>query len=148
MKVIAEIDDGYQAYLMGYIACSQLSGARPVRFYIDTGSTITTLLGIDIVKLGLKWSTLRLTRCDTAIGPAEPYILPSVTILLKQWKDHEQELIAYNLKSINLLPPDDPTKVFPVEYDFAFSLLGMDVLKNFNVWTWKHSEKQLLLESV
>ena len=45
MHVVATIDDETsQASLIGYFLCDQFSTPRPVRFYIDSGSTITTLL--------------------------------------------------------------------------------------------------------
>lgn len=149
MYVVAPIDvNTNQAYLLGYLLCSQLSTPRRVRFYIDSGSTITTLLSIDIVRLNLRWSNLTQTDCDTAIGPAKPYELPSVTILLKTIVDEQgtEQLIPHSLDKINLLPPDDPCDVVPAQYEFAFSLLGMDILKEFTRWEWNFTKNQLILK--
>lgn len=147
MHVVATIDDETsQASLIGYLSCDQFSTPRPVRFYIDSGSTITTLLSIDVVRLNLKWSHLKQTNCDTAIGPAEPFVLPSAKVILKTIDNQTEQLKPFPLGAINLLPPDDPCEVYPVQYEFAFSLLGMDVLKEFKTWKWDWRKKQLLLK--
>jgi hypothetical protein len=147
LRIIAELDENKQAYLLGYVYCSQLDEARQVRFYIDTGSTVTTLLDIDTVRLGLKWRDLKQTKCDTAVGPAYPFVLPSATILLKSTEDGKVTLNPFSLEIIHLLPPDDPTTVMPVQYEFPFSLLGMDVLAKFKTLTFNFVEKKLILET-
>jgi len=147
LHVIASIDDETsQAYLVGYLVCPQFSAPRRVRFYIDSGSTITTLLSIDVVRLNLRWSHLKQTICETAIGQAEPFVLPSVFILLKTIENQIEQLKSYPLNAINLLPPEDPCSVYPAQYEFAFSLLGMDVLKAFKTWEWDYQSKQLILK--
>lgn len=147
MRIIAELDEHKQPYLLGYILCSQLDTPRKVLFYLDTGSTVTTLLDIDIVRLGLNWRNLEQTECDTAVGIACPYVLPSATILLKSIDNNEIALNPFPLDIIHLLPPDDPTTVTPVEYEFAFSLLGMDILQKFKTWKFNYEEKKVVLET-
>ena len=93
-----------------------------VKFYIDTGSTNTTLLSVDIVKLGIVWRGLDITTCDTAIGPTEAYVLPCTAILLKTFENKKARLIPYPIKGIHLIPPKDPLKVVPVEYVFLQSI--------------------------
>ena len=118
-----------------------------VKFYIDTGSTNTTLLSVDIVKLGIVWRGLDITTCDTAIGPTEAYVLPCTAILLKTFENKKERLIPYPIKGIHLIPPKDPLKVVPVEYEFSYSLLGMDILKNFRTWYWDFSKNELILQT-
>jgi len=57
-----------------------------------------------------------------------------------------EQLKSYPLNAINLLPPEDPCSVYPAQYEFAFSLLGMDVLKAFKTWEWDYQSKQLILK--
>ena len=135
MHVVANIDKATnQAYLFGYFQCSQINTPRSVRFYIYSGSTKTTLLSIDCVRLNLKWHNLKRTYCDTAIGPAEPYVLAKSTIFLKTIDKQIEKLTPYKLEAVNLLPPEDPCEVYPAQYEFGFSLLGMDILKEFKTW--------------
>lgn len=147
MQAIAQVDKQKQAYLTGYVSCSQYDGFKPVKFYIDTGSTFTTLLSVDIVKLGIDWRSLDQTEyeCITGSGPAYPYALPNVVVGLRTLRGKKEKLTLFPLKYIHLLPPDDPTKIVPAQYEFAFSLLGMDVLYNFKHWHFV--DKILLLKS-
>lgn len=145
MQIIADLDENNQAYLLGFVYCSQLREARQVRFYVDTGSTVTTLLDIDVVRLGLKWQGLEQTKCDTAAGVIYPYILPRVTVFLKNIVDSKVILNAYPLKTIHLIPPEDPTKIVPIQYEFCFSLLGMDVLEKFSDLKFNFKEKKMYL---
>ena len=147
MKLIAELNENKQAYLLGYISCSQLKKPQKINFYLDSGCTVTTLLDIDVVRLGLNWRNLKQTTCDTAAGKAFPFVLPQVTILLKSFEDGKVWLNPFTLEEIHLLPPEDPTQIVPVQYEFAFSLLGMDVLANFSSWKFDYKNKKVILET-
>ncbi|MFA7398677.1 MAG: hypothetical protein WC046_09360 [Candidatus Bathyarchaeia archaeon] len=50
MKITAEIDGNKQAYIIGYILSPQLPEPQKIKFYLDSGCTITTLLNIDIMR--------------------------------------------------------------------------------------------------
>jgi len=129
---------------LGYISCSQLEKPQKVNFYLDSGCTVTTLLDIDVVRLGLYWRNLKQTTCETAIGEAYPFILPEVTVLLKSFEDGKVWLNPISLKLIHLLPPEDPTTILPVQYEFAFSLLGMDVMQKFVTWKMDYKNKKVI----
>jgi hypothetical protein len=149
LKVFFELDEDDQPYLNGFLLCNQLDKLRQVRFYLDTGSTVTTLLDIDIVRLGLKWKNLGQTICITATGTAEPYVLPKATIYLKALIDdngEEIKLKSFDLEKIHLMPPEDPSSIIPVQYEFGFSLLGLDILKMFKEIHLDWNNRKVVLE--
>lgn len=147
MKVFLDLDEEKQPYLSGFISCAQLDKPRQVRFYLDTGSTITTLLDIDVMKLGLKWTHLEQTECITATGPAHPYILPIATIFLKALIDNETKVYPFELDKIHLIPPTNPLSIFPIQYEFGFSLLGLDILQKFSIIKMNWNDKKFVLET-
>jgi len=148
VKVIANLDEHYHPYLTGSLSCSQYEGFKHVQFYLDTASTCTTLLEKDIIMLGIDWSGLNQSKWGsmTAKGPIYPFELPNVIIGLRTLDDEKKSLKQFPLKVIHLLPPDDPTSIFPVQYVFSYSLLGIDVLKKFKHWYWNLKDRELILE--
>ena len=147
MQLIADLDENLHASVLGLISCSQLKEEQYVRFLLDTCSTITALLDIEVVKLGLVWKNLKKTKCDTATGSTWAFVMPKVKLRLEIFNNGKKKLYPFSLKAVNLLPPDDPTTIFPVQYVFAYSLLGMDILKNFRTWTFEYEDKKLILET-
>ena len=149
LRVIAKLDKqrNDQADLTGFLSCAQFNDLRPVHFYIDTGCTFTTLLDIDIVKLGINMINLRQSQCQsiTPVGPVDPLELPNVVIRLKDVEGPRQRLAPFILDFIHLLPSDDPTEIVPAQYEFGFSLLGMDILQKFR--NWHFTDTELILES-
>jgi hypothetical protein len=147
LQLIADLNENNHGYVLGYILCSQLKKERRVLFYLDTCSSKTTLLDIDIVRLGFDWRNLNRATCSTAVGEACPFVLQDVTLRLEILNNGEKILYPFPLEFIHLLPPDDPTTIVPVQYVFAYSLLGMDVLKNFKTWKFEYQDKKLILET-
>ena len=145
---MAQLDEYKHAYLVGYLGCSQFTEPQRVLFYLDSCSTVTTLLDIDVVRLRLNYRGLKQTTSNTAIGEAYPYILPNVTVFLKNLLSNKiEKLKPFPLKVIHLLPPDDPTTIVPVQYEFGFSLIGMDILSKFKTWNMDYKNKKAVLES-
>ena len=117
------------------------------KVYLDTGSTRTTLLDIDVVRLGIVWKNLEQTKCITATGEAYPYVLPKVKIYLSGITDEVTKLHDFELEKIHLMPPENPLSVIPIQYEFGFSFLGLDILQNFRLIELNWLEKIVTLET-
>jgi hypothetical protein len=146
LKIFLNLDGEKQPYLLGYIFCSQLKEPQQITLYLDTGSNVTTLLDIDVVKLGLKWRGLKQTECTTAVGTAYPYVMRNAIVFLRDVEKDKTSYIPFKLKQIHLMPPDDPLSIVPVQYDFGFSLLGLDVLQKFSTIKMNWADKNFSLE--
>ena len=94
------------------------------------------------MQLGINWRGFKQTECDTATRKAYPFIMPETTVLLKSYEDAQFRLKPFNLKQVYLLTPKDPTTIFPIQYEFAFSLLGMDILEKFSLWRWDYPNQK------
>lgn len=152
---------------------SYLGKELVVKFYIDIGTTSTTLLDYDTLRLGVNWSVLpRAQECIGASGRTKPRFLCNPTIELPVKKDNNLSLEPFPLGEVNLIPPkisifyflflfldfsyiqklitwwiSTPLKYLPIlGINSRFSLLGMDILKRFTVWNWDFKNKKLILD--
>jgi hypothetical protein len=172
LRLTANLDANNQPNLMGILSYSGKEVV--VKFYIDIGATFTTLLDYDVSRLGINWR--RLNRTAECIGASErstPYVLPDVIIQLPTENNYQVSLEQYPLDEVYLIPPrallfrfpfillgsdrihrfnewwlNKPLKMIPLTtFNCRFSLLGMDILKQFPNWYWDFVNKKLVLES-
>lgn len=130
------------AQVIGTLKCPHLHNAKTenIIFFVDSGSSITTLLPFDVYKLGINYDALRYSKeaCTTATGERVfPKTLPNVGLTLNTHdaKGNSKEDI-FVLDYIHCMKPPAPLdRTLPTEV-FTYSLLGMDVLHNFKDWHW------------
>jgi clan AA aspartic protease (TIGR02281 family) len=91
----------------------------PIRFYIDTGSTTTTLGQVDAQRIGIDYNKLsRSTNpITTANGDIYPHILPNC-------------VISFSLAGTTLF---EFVNSISVTQTNPISLLGLDVLRKFTI---------------
>jgi hypothetical protein len=172
LRLIATLDANDQPKVMGVLCYS--GKETVIQFYVDVGATYTTLLDYNVSKLGINWRTLNRTEeCIGASETSKPYVIKNAVIKLPVEKNSETSLQPYPLKEIFLIPPksllfkfpfstlgsnrvlefnnwwlNKPLKRIPlVKFNCSFSLLGMDILKQFAHWHWYYDTKVLILES-
>ena len=114
MRVLAYLNPLRHAFVDAILFCPHYSGYRPVRFLLDTGSTVTTLLDIDIVRLGIDCSILNVSTIprSTANGIVYPHMLPSCSILFEAkggFLGLQNELAEVRLEHIDCLPSLSPS---------------------------------------
>jgi hypothetical protein len=152
LQTVAYLDDNRHARLVGQLECSLFQQPQYVNFLIDTGSTTTTLLGIDILRLGINCGQLPLSslQVQTANGNVNPHELRNVriTFLVRSGLFNRRNgTLTFPLTHINCLPNSTQQILIPsptLTLHHSYSLLGMDVLKFYPKWYFK--ERELVLE--
>ncbi len=136
------------AHVIGLVHCSQFQQPKPVHFVIDTGCSITTLLGDDVTRLSINCHGLQKTSCNTANGTVNPYLLPQVDVILPiqhGFFGRQVRLTTFRLNHIQCNPPTSPQPTanpFPMQ---SVSLLGMDILSFFR--NWKYTRNKLIMKT-
>lgn len=149
MPIIANILSWNIAIVSGSLSCPQFIGFKPTHFIVDSGSVTTTILPLDVVKLGIDCRKLEKgpRPLTTAKGEIFPYILPSVQLNLECNDGRAEALDMFPLERIHCIKPRASQKSDPsLLFRHTFSLLGMDVLKYFKKWTWDFENKTLTLD--
>jgi hypothetical protein len=129
--------------VIGSVKCPQFNELKNVDFLIDSGSTFTTLLPYDVITLEIDWESLPLANfnCMCASGNYfRPRVLADVEIHLNNEDGVPTLEEVFKLPFINVMPPsEDQSHAEP------YSLLGMDVLRNFSIWRWQFNSKLFLI---
>lgn len=150
MRIIADLDENGHGHIYALIWCSQFSGPKPTHLIVDTGSTITTLLGDDVTRLSINCANLRLAHSQsvTASGPVTPYLLPYVDLGIEVqygWFNRNQRLWRFRFQAIHCMPPTHPQFMSHQRIAHAYSLLGMDFLRLFK--KWRYTDTKLIMET-
>jgi len=150
VQVIAGLDTTRHGHIIAYIMCSQFTGPKPLHLIVDTGSSITTLLGDDVTRLSINCGVLQRSSTPslTASGIITPFLLPNVQLIMDVshgWLNRKRDFASFNLANINCMPPTHPQLMTQQRIRGACSLLGMDVLGHFS--KWKFTRTQLILET-
>jgi predicted aspartyl protease len=158
LSIIADIypssrktSPNYHAQIIGTMKCHHLGNIQKefITFFVDSGSSITTLLPFDVDRLGIDYESLDYadSPCTTATGERIfPKILPEVELTLTTYDGAGKKEDVFLLPTINCMKPSkELDKSLPVEV-FTYSLLGMDVLHNFKDWHWDFDKGELHLK--
>jgi hypothetical protein len=141
------LDDRKHAFIVGSINCSQLSGPKLIRFLVDTGASFSTILGYDVLRLGIDCSKLKTSSCSfsTANGRRTAFQLDEVEVTLYT-NDVPSQVgsVTFSLKNMPCFTPPATVDASVVAEE-AYSVLGMDVLFLFKNWTY--TDSVLVLES-
>ena len=147
MQLRADLDQSFHAHVIGFLHCAQFGQPKSVHFIVDTGCSVTTLLGDDVTRLSINCHGLQQTECNTANGPIRPYLLPHAEVILPTYhglSGKRVKFTLFHLKNIQCNPPTPPlpTLTFPVQ---TISLLGMDILRFFK--NWKYTRNKLIMKT-
>ena len=139
------MDKRKPAFIVGSITCSQFIEPKPIRFLVDTGASLSTILSYDALPLGIDCFKLDSLGCSfgTANGRRFAYRLKDAEITLITNDGSDGGTVTFSLRGMPCLPPPltiDESMVAEEPY----SLLGMDVLFLFKKWTY--TNKVLILE--
>lgn len=131
------------ARVIGSLNCSQFSDLRTAEFIVDSGASFTTLLPYHVVMLGINWQILPYAsiQCTTATGDrVNPRLLQDVELHINKndGKPNSEEIFI--LPYIHVMPPSLQEQI-----PRSYSLLGMDVLRNFPNWHWDFDKMCLFL---
>lgn len=127
---------GEHPFVFGFFCCRQLGLSGVARFMIDLGSTRTTILEGDAVKMGIDFKKLKKSKEPTQItgGELRPYVIPKSFLLFENKKG------KYHFEPLDELEVIKPKrgKLKP-----DFSILGIDVIRRFN-FNWDRNGKPTL----
>jgi hypothetical protein len=141
----------WHAQIIGTLKCPHLSNVKTeiITFFVDSGSSITTLLPFDVDRLGINYNALLYANCPCTTATGErvfPKILPNVELTLNTYDGNgkgKEDIFA--LPNIHCMKPlSQLDRAMPCEV-FTYSLLGMDVLHNFRKWHWDFDAGELRL---
>lgn len=146
MRIIADLNELKHAFILGSIICCQFSEPKQIRFLVDTGASLTTILSYDTLKLGIDCTKLSLTdgSFSTANGTRKGHDLKDVELKLNTNDGTaEQSTVTLSFKSVPCFSPPTTIDESVVSED-TYSILGMDVLFLFK--KWQYTDKTLILE--
>jgi hypothetical protein len=134
---------GNLGYVTAYLMCSNPVINNPVRFYVDTGASRTTIADRDTARLDLDYSQLEENQIPVVgIGckSVKNYLLKRVMLALKVSQD------SYHIERLPFVtvlkhePENDNEKTI---IDQLPSLIGIDILKKYSV---RFTKKHVVLE--
>ena len=148
MQLKADLDPNFHAHIIGLLRCSQFEHPKFVHFVVDTGCSITTLLGDDVTRLSINCHGLQQTDCNTANGMIRSYLLPQVDIILPIQHGlfgQQVRLTSFHLENAQCNPPTPPQPTATLIPMQTVSLLGMDILRFFK--NWKYTRNKLIMKT-
>ena len=146
MRIRADLDGRKHAFIIGSITCSQFNEPKLIRFLVDTGASLSTVLSYDTLRLGIDCSKLAPSQCSfsTANGRRNAYQLDDVQITLNTNDEPTQQgTVTFSLRGMPCFAPPSTIDASVVAEE-TYSLLGMDVLFLFKKWTF--TDNVLILE--
>jgi hypothetical protein len=123
--------------------CSNPVINNPIRFYIDTGASRTTIADRDAARLGLDYSQLEENQIPVlGIGckSVKNYLLPTVALILRISQD------SYHMERLPFVTvlKHEPENDYEREIiDQIPSLMGIDILRKYSV---RFTKKHVVLE--
>lgn len=145
MRIRAVLDGRKHAFIVGSITCSQFTEPKPIRFLVDTGASLSTILSYDALRLGIDCFKLESLGCSfgTANGRRFAYRLKDAEITLITNDGLNGGTVTFSLQGMPCLPPPSTIDESMVAEE-PYSLLGMDVLFLFKRWTY--TDNTLILD--
>lgn len=149
MQLRARIEDDGHAYVIGFLRPPQSNQYQYVRFLVDTGCSITTLLSDDAARLAINCNSLPQATftVTTANGRVHPWCIdrPDFLLTVRHGMFHRKETVTRTpLKFICCMAPiGNPT----IPYDRTNSALGMDILHFFKNWRWQFKDRTLIMQT-
>ena len=142
LKVVGDIGLGGLGYVNTILISRCNKVQSPIKFCIDTGSSITIICYLDAIRIGLDYNSLEKSDQQTinGVGVFTPYILSDTDILFIN-SEGTISCISEYVGNIHVMPPPhssaNTSKINDENNNsnnqIQMSLLGMDVLKNFTI---------------
>ena len=139
MKIEGFVDSRGHCFFRTIFICGQLEEPTTILLMLDTGATTSTILDGDCERLGLNCKELSKTDEPTRIVGAEiyPHVLPDVAFV---FIDNKRKLRGIRLESVEVI---EQTEDSPRPF---FSLMGLDIVKQFNKMTYEPRKGKITLE--
>jgi hypothetical protein len=114
----------------------------PIRFYVDTGASRTTIADRDAIRLGLEFTQLQESAPALGIGckRVKTYLLRDVTLV---FRISQSSFHVERLPAITVLKHDPQSEEERRNVDQIPSLLGIDVLEKYSI---RFTKKHIILE--
>lgn len=114
------VDESGHIHVMGLIKYGEKKDYLPIRFLVDTGASVTTIMGDDVSRLGIDISQLESGEVFFASGKEVIHYLENVELLFQTTSG---DMLSFKLEQVVVIP------------DFktlgrGFGLIGMDILRN------------------
>ncbi len=149
MQLRARIEDDGHAYVIGFLRSPQTTNYYYVRFLVDTGCSITTLLSDDAARLAVNCNSLPQATftVSTANGRVHPWCIdrPDLLLTVRYGLLHLKEVVTRT--PIRFICCMAPTGNPALPYDRTNSALGMDILQFFKKWHWQFQKNTLIMET-
>jgi hypothetical protein len=145
-KIVGDIGIGGLGYVNAILISRPNRIYSPVRFCIDTGSSVTIISHLDALRIGLDYSTLQKSdqQSISGIGVFTPYVIPAAEILF----NFEGTSLLEYVRNIHVMPPrsklnNNSNGSQTTLLGIQMSLLGIDVLKKFTI---SFSQNNIILD--
>ena len=140
MRLVAYVDDRRHAYINVLVEFHEHPQLEIATFLVDTGCTTTCLLQDHVLLFGINYSELLDApgSSTTAGGRITPKLLPNVNIHIPVKTglfNRENSFVKIAYDELRVMPPDQ--EHIPRPRNRVFSLLGMDILRQFKKWRWR-----------
>jgi predicted aspartyl protease len=139
LQLRARIEDDGHAYVIGFLRPPNSNQYQYVRFLVDTGCSITTLLSDDAARLAIncRYLTQATFTVTTANGRVHPWCIvnPDFLLPVRYGLFHRKKTLAR--PPLRFICCMAPTGNPAIPYTRTNSALGMDVLNFFEKWQFK-----------
>jgi hypothetical protein len=123
--------------------CSKPKIDAPIRFYVDTGASRTTIADRDAIRMGIDYARLKESK-NPVIGigctAVKSYILKNSLVIFRMSKN---SFHIERLPIITVLKHEPKSEEEQALVDQCPSLLGIDVLEKYSV---RFTAKKVILE--
>jgi hypothetical protein len=130
-------------YVNAYLICTKPKINAPIRFYVDTGASRTTIADRDAIRLGINYAQLRQSQVPIiGIGCTQikNYLLRDALVI---FHISENSYHIERLPIITVLKHEPQNERERAIVDQCPSLLGIDVLAKYST---RFTDKKVILE--
>lgn len=142
MRIYGGRGRGNLGHVNAFLMCPNPEISKPIRFYVDTGASRTTIADRDAIRMGLDYTQLQQSDPALGIGCAfiKTYLLRNVTLVFKV---SSSSFHMERLPAVTVLKHEPRNEEERRNVDQLPSLLGVDVLEKYSV---RFTKKRVILE--
>lgn len=143
MRIYGGRGRGDLGYVNAYLICPNPRINDPIRFYVDTGASRTTIADRDVARLGIDYAQLEEAETPViGIGckKVKGYLLRNVALV---FRISRSSFHVERLPLVTVLKHEPENEEEREIADQLPSLLGVDILKKYSV---RFTAKRVILE--
>jgi hypothetical protein len=133
LKIYGALGRNKLGYVNAYLMCSNPKIDAPIRFYVDTGASRTTIADRDAIRIGIDHERLEESK-NPIIGigctKIKNYLLRNVMIV---FRESENSFHVERLSFVTILKHEPKDAEEQAIVDQCPSLLGVDLLAKYSV---------------